>query len=94
MGNNLAVVSPVFKRTDTVEQSPTGRPELDFLNESKKGYLLAIVYFLGSLLCHSCYYRSCLKRHWSELARSPGVTPGYADLESALILPIYPPENH
>jgi hypothetical protein len=55
MGNNLAVVSLVFKRTDTMEQSPTGRPELDFLNESKKGYLLAIIYFLGSLLCHSCY---------------------------------------
>jgi hypothetical protein len=28
-----------------------------------------------------------------RVARSPGVTPGYADLESALILPINPPQN-
>ena len=55
MGNDLTIVSLAFKRTDTMEQSPTGRPELDFLNESKKGYLLAIIDFFGSLLCHSCY---------------------------------------
>ncbi len=55
MGNDLTVVALALKRTDTMEQSPTGRPELDFLNESKKGYLLAIIDCFGSFLCHSCY---------------------------------------
>jgi hypothetical protein len=63
MGNDLTVVSPAFKRADTMEQSPTRGPELDFLNESKEGYLLPIIDFFGRLLCHSYYCSSCLKRH-------------------------------
>jgi hypothetical protein len=62
MGYDLTVVSLDFKRTDTMEQSPTRRPELDLLNESEEGYLLPIIDFFWSLLCHSSYCSLCLKR--------------------------------
>ena len=55
MGYDLAVVSLDFKRPDTMEQSPTRGPELDLLNESEEGYLLPIIDFFCSLLCHSYY---------------------------------------
>ena len=55
MGYDLTVVSLDFKGTDTMEQSPTRRPELDLLNESEQGYLLPIIDFFWSLLCHGSY---------------------------------------
>jgi len=62
MGYDLTVVSLDFKRPDTMEQSPTRRPELDLLNESEEGYLLSVIDFSWSLLCHSSYCNLCLKR--------------------------------
>ena len=53
MGDDLAVVSLDLKGTDTMEQSPARRPKLDLLNESEEGYLLPIIDFFWSLLCHS-----------------------------------------
>lgn len=56
MGNDLAIVSPDFKRTNTMKEPSTGRPQLDLLDESKKGDLLSIIDFLGGFLCHSYYH--------------------------------------
>jgi len=67
MGDDLAVVSLDFKGTDTMEQSPARRPKLDLLNESEEGYLLPIIDFPWSLLCHNCYPDAGRKDERAEL---------------------------
>jgi len=71
MGDDLAVVSLDFKRTDTMEQSPTRRPELDLLDESEEGYLLSIIDFFGGLLCHSSYPDAGCKDERTEPRTTP-----------------------
>ena len=66
MGYDLTVVSLDFKGTDTMEQSPTRRPELDLLDESEQGYLLPIIDFFGDLPCHSYYANAGRKDERTE----------------------------
>jgi len=55
MGNDLSIVSLAFKGSYTVEKATTRWPQLDFLNESKEGYLFSIIDCFRGLLSHGCY---------------------------------------
>jgi hypothetical protein len=92
VGNDLSVISSDFKRLNAMQDASTRWPELDFLDELKKGNLLPIINSFGYLLRQ--FFPNLMNELKTEhsLARSPGVTPGNTDLESVLILPIGPPE--
>jgi len=62
VGDDLAIVTPDLKRPNAMEDAPTGRPEFDLLNESKKGDLLTVVNRLWWLLCHGEYEETSAQR--------------------------------